>query len=246
MFNEKKMRIQRSFNRAFKTYDAYSYMPAKICKELLDQLKKIELNYEVIADFACGTGVSTQEISSVFSFNSMYAIDFCNSLLDEAQKKIRNAKVMFILADFDDFLFFENSLQLAFCNMGLQWSLDLRNTFKTFSYQLIPSGIMAFSIPLKGTFNELGENSRNQFYPLEIITNFLTVSGFSILSYQEKVFIDEFKTLQEAVRSIKYIGANCLVLRKKSDLSAKPILKFTDKEIVKLTYRIGFFVCRKI
>ncbi|WP_304985185.1 hypothetical protein [Coxiella-like endosymbiont] len=68
-------------------------MPAKICKELLNQLKKIEFNYEVIADFACGTGVSTQEISSVFSFNSMYAIDFCNSLLDEAQKKLEILKL---------------------------------------------------------------------------------------------------------------------------------------------------------
>lgn len=245
MFNEKKIRIQRSFNKAFKTYDAYSYISAKICKELLTQLKKIELHYEVIADFACGTGVSTQEISSVFSFKSMYAIDFCNSLLYEAQKKISNSKIIFILGDFDDFLFFKNSLQLAFCNMGLQWSLDLMNTFKTFSYQLISSGIMAFSIPLQGTFNELGEKSRNQFYSLEILTNFLKVNGFSILSYQEKVFIDEFETSQEAVRSIKYIGANCLLLRKKSDLSLKPILKFMDEAIVKLTYRIGFFVCRK-
>lgn len=247
MHNDKIL-IQRSFNKAFKTYDNYGYMSVKICKELLSQLKKLEFNYQIIADFACGTGISTQEISSSFLFNNLYAIDFCNNLLSEAKKKVKNSNILFILGDFDDCLFFERSLQLIFCNMGLQWSLDLRNTFKVFSYQLVHSGIMAFSIPLAGTFNELDENSRNQFYQPGIINNLLATSGFSILSYQEKIFIDEFNTIQEAIRSIKYIGANCLFQRQKSDLSTRPIFKFsfTKKIGVYLTYRIGFFVCRQV
>lgn len=247
MLNEK-IRIQRSFNRAFKTYDDYSYILIKICKELLSQLKKIEFNYEIIADFACGTGVSTQEINLVFSYKNLYAIDFCSNLLNEAKKKFENSNIVFILADFDDFLFFENSLHLIFCNMGLQWSLDLRNTFKVYSYQLVHSGLMAFSIPLEGTFNELDAKSRNQFYQPDFIINLLIKNGFLILSYHETNFTDEFKTVQEAIHSIKYIGANCLVQRRKTDLSAKPILKssFTNQKVVELTYRIGFFICKKV
>ena len=245
MLNEK-IRIRRSFNKAFKTYDDYGYMPIKICKELLSQLKKLEFNYEVIADFACGTGISTQEIHLTFSCKSLYAIDFCNNLLNEAKKKVRNSNIVFILADFDNFLFFENSLHLIFCNMGLQWSLDLRNTFKVLFYQLIHSGIMAFSIPLAGTLNELNKKSRNQFYQPGFITSLLVENGFLILSYQERNFTDEFKTIQEAIRSIKYIGANCLVQRQKADLSARPILQSSVNRMVKLTYRIGFFICKKV
>ena len=239
------MRIQRSFNKAFKTYDDYGYIPVKICKELLSQLKKLEFNYEIIADFACGTGISTQEINLAFSYKSLYAIDFCNNLLNEAKKKFRNSSIMFILADFDNFLFFENSLHLIFCNMGLQWSLDLKNTFKVLFYQLVHSGIIAFSIPLTGTFDELNKRSRNQFHQPDFITNLLAANGFLILSYKETTFTDEFKTIQEAIRSIKYIGANCLVRRQKADLSARPILQSSVNKVVKLTYRIGFFICKK-
>ncbi|AJC50682.1 methyltransferase domain-containing protein [Coxiella endosymbiont of Amblyomma americanum] len=248
MLSEKKIRIQRSFNKAFKTYDNYSDIPKKICNTLLNQLKKIDSHYEIIADFACGTGISTQAISLAYLYKNLYAIDFCNNLLNTARRKIENSNVMFILADFDDFLFFENSIHLIFCNMGLQWSLNLKNTFKVFSYQLIRSGIMAFSIPLKGTFDELDEKSRNQFYQPNVITNLLVSSGFSMLSCQEINFTDTFNTVQSAIRSIKCIGANCLIQKQKSSLSIKPILKpqSINKQPVKLTYRIGFFICKKI
>ncbi|QHG92594.1 methyltransferase domain-containing protein [Coxiella endosymbiont of Amblyomma sculptum] len=248
----KKIRIQRCFNKASKTYDNYGHMPIRICKELLSRLKTLEkesaFDHETIVDFACGTGISTREINSTFSYKNLYAIDFCDSLLDEARKKVKNSNVMFILADFDDFLFSENSIHFIFCNMGLQWSLNLKNTFAIFFHQLIRSGIMAFSIPLEGTFNELGEKSRNRFYQTDTIVNLLTTSGFSILSCQERSFSDTFDTIQEALRSIKYIGANCLIQRRKFGLSKKPILQSScaDKKSIALTYHIGFFVCKKI
>ena len=114
MINDIKARIQRSFNKASDTYDAYSFIQREVCKNLLKQLKNLNFRHDVIADFACGTGISTQEIINAFSCKTLYAIDFCDKLLAKAKNKKLGSKVIFILADFDDVIFFEKLFSVAY------------------------------------------------------------------------------------------------------------------------------------
>ena len=242
MSNDIKVRIQRSFNKASDTYDAYSFIQREVCKNLLKQLKDLNFRHDVIADFACGTGVSTREIINVFSFKTLYAIDFCDKLLAKAKNKKLGSKVIFILADFDDVVFFKNSFQLLICNMGLQWALDLKHTLTTLLLQLSDFGVMAFSIPLQGTFNELKNTYRNYFLDSQSIFDLLEETGFEISSFQEENFIEIFNTPIEAIRSIKNIGANCLIHNRKSEQGLLPIRLIRNTQ---LTYRIGFFIAKK-
>lgn len=114
MINDIKVRIQRSFNRASDTYDEYSFIQREVCKNLLKQLKNLNFRHDVIADFACGTGISTREIINVFSCKTLYAIDFCDELLEKAKNKKLGSKVIFILADFDDVVFFKKFFSIAY------------------------------------------------------------------------------------------------------------------------------------
>lgn len=241
MTNNIKVRIQKSFNKASDTYDTYSFIQREVCKNLLKQLKNLNFRHDIIADFACGTGVSTQEIVNVFSYKTLYAIDFCDKLLVKAKNKKLGSKVIFVLADFDDVIFLKNCFQLLVCNMGFQWALDLKHTLTTLFLQLADFGVMAFSIPLQGTFNELKNNYRNYFLDSRSIVDLLEETGFEVFSFQEENFVEVFNTPIETIRSIKNIGANCLIHRKSGEgLLSMRLIKNTQ-----LTYRIGFFIAKK-
>lgn len=242
MINDIKVRIQKSFNKASDTYDAYSFIQREVCKNLLKQLKKLNFRHDVIADFACGTGISTREIINVFSCETLYAIDFCDKLLAKAKNKKLGSKVIFILADFDDVVFLKNSFQLLVCNMGFQWALDLKHTLTTLLLQLSDFGVMAFSMPLQGTFNELKDTYRNYFLDSQSIVDLLEETGFEIFSFQEENFIEIFNTPIETIRSIKNIGANCLIHRKSRE-GTPPSARLIKN--TQLTYRIGFFIVKK-
>ena len=241
MISNIKARIQRSFNKASDTYDAYSFIQREVCRNLLRQLKNLNFRHDIIADFACGTGISTQEIIDAFSCKTLYAIDFCDKLLEKAKSKKLGSKVIFILADFDDINFLKNCFQLLVCNMGFQWALDLKHTLTTSFLQLADFGVMAFSMPLQGTFNEIENDYRNYFLDSQSVVDLLEETGFEIFSFQEGNFVEMFNTPIETIRSIKDIGANCLMHRKNREgLLSIRLIKNTQ-----LTYRIGFFIVKK-
>ncbi|MBW5803099.1 malonyl-ACP O-methyltransferase BioC [Coxiella endosymbiont of Ornithodoros amblus] len=245
MINSLKKRIQRSFNKAFDTYDDYALIQQKICKQLLTLLKEMRIQTKIIADFACGTGISTKAVANSFPYKNLYAIDFCEKLLMQAKSKLKESNVEFILADFENNVFFYNSLDLIFCNMGFQWALDLKQTFFILFSQLKALGVLAFSVPLIGTFCELRNDCRNPFLTVQSIVHLLKDVGFELLATDEKIFTDSFESILDAIRSIKSIGANCLLYpKRKKGLSPMPIEKYNTN--TKLTYHIGFFIAKKI
>ena len=240
MINSIKARIQHSFNKAFKSYDDNASFQRKICEQLLIKVRKIDIKTEIIVDLACGTGVSTQVVSNAFSYKNLYAIDFCEKLLVQARKKLKKYNVNFILADFDDEIFYPNSLHLILCNMGFQWALNLKKTFVTVCAQLKTNGILAFSMPLDGTFYELSYDRRNRFLTSLVVTSFLKETGFTVCDIVEKKFVEHFKSTIEAIQSIKSIGANCLMYPRKNRV------KYISHTCKTLTYQIGFFVVKKV
>ena len=240
MINSTKARIQHSFNKAFESYDDNASFQRKICEQLLIKIRKIDIKTEIIADLACGTGISTQAVSNSFNYENLYAIDFCEKLLMQAKKKLKQYNINFILADFDDEIFYPNSLHLILCNMGFQWALDLKKTFITVCAQLMTNGILAFSIPLEGTFYELSHDRRNRFLTSLVIASCLKETGFEICDVVEKKFVEHFKSTIEAMQSIKSIGANCLMYPRDNRV------KYINSTCKTLTYQIGFFIVKKI
>lgn len=245
MVNSLKKRIQRSFNKAFDTYDDHASIQREICKQLLKPLKEMRIQTKIIADFACGTGISTKAVADSFPYQNLYAIDFCEKLLIQAKSKLKESNVEFILADFETNVFLCNSLDLIFCNMGFQWALDLKQAFFSLFSQLKAFGVLAFSVPLLGTFCELRNDCRNPFLTLQSIVQLLKAVGFELLTADEKIFTDSFESPLDAIRSIKSIGANCLLYPKRNKgLSPMPIEK--NNTDTTLTYHIGFFIAKKI
>jgi malonyl-CoA O-methyltransferase len=249
MNNPTKNRIKRCFNKAWRSYDNYASVQKKVCEKSIEILNQLNREFTVVADFACGTGISTQYLINNVRHKKIYAIDFSEKLINVARRKLGCDSAEYILADFDSLLFPEKTVDMIFCNMGLQWSLNLKKTLTVFNSYLKESGILIFSIPLQGTFVEIKKSSKNKLHCAHDIEGMLELMSLSLLQYHHAIYVEKFSAQTEAVRSIKSVGANCLMLENKtrrlSSFSKKNTEIFVSKENVSLTYQVGIFMAEK-
>ncbi len=118
--------------------------------------------------------------------------------------------------------------------MSLQWSENLEFSLSNIRSNLNPGGILAFSVPLSGTFDNLNVSTMS-FLSFTQIKQLL--SDWEIIYANNEEISYLFPSLIEALRSIKLVGANYCKTR-----STKLISR--DKSDCLLKYNIGYFVVK--
>jgi len=76
-----------------------------------------------------------------------------------AKNQLAALDVNFIIGNYNTSHFANETLDLAFSNLGFNWSVNLEETFKMMFKQLKRGGILAFSIPIDDNFKQLKKNS---------------------------------------------------------------------------------------
>lgn len=244
-----KNKIQKSFNKAWRTYDLHSSVQQRACLQAILALLQYGNCYPFSADFGCGTGLSTQALLQSIQTEKILAIDFCDKLLQVAKNKHMGSKVQVIQADFEERHNDIANLDLILCNMGLQWSSDILFTLQLFRDYLKKYGLMIFSLPMDSTFSELKETHRNSFYTPESLKDMIGKSGFNLLNFEEFTMVDQFDNPLKALRSIKYVGADCLMMNhgiRQEAISRSSVKNlFVSQDNFNLSYRIGIFILCK-
>lgn len=218
------MNIRDCFNKAASKYDAHCQLQLSIGEKLLSLITPAEK----IIDLGCGTGITTSKLT----YKELYALDISDKLLAQAKLRLGNKNITYLEESFDNFSGLE--LDLAFANMSLQWSNDLKSTLSNIKANLKPGGILAFSIPLLGTFANLNISSMS-FLSFEQVKQLLT--DWQIIYADSKEMNYIFSNLIEALRSVKAVGANYY-----KNKNGKLISR--DKSTCILKYNIGYFVVR--
>lgn len=250
MTREVKSRIRRAFDRAEHTYDLNDSLQRNVCLKCIEALGKRKKSYDMVADFACGTGNSTLALADHVEYKKIFAIDFSESLVSIAKKKFENRDIDVVLSDYEKIIFLqEEKVDLVFCNMGIQWSLNIRKTLELFTSYLNENGIIVFSMPLEGTFNELESDHRNFFHSASIIKSILKELNLCSIEYNHIEYSQQYASYLDALKSLKAVGANCLIGRDKN-LGVDRIRRrakdfFIKSETAKLTYQIGIFIASK-
>ncbi len=243
-----KERVRSNFDSAINTYDSHCIIQNAICDEAIALLIKYSHDFSGIADFACGTGESTKKLIDSIGYKQCYAIDFAENLLNTAKEKLSN-QAECILSDFDKNIFDAGQLDLVFCNMGLQWSLNLANTIKLFSHYLSGNGLMLFSVPIDNNFPEIKQSFKLKSLSKQQIELALDAAGLSLVEYKQKTYKQRFLDSYEVLRSIKNVGAN-YNMQLNSNVSiglSRAHIKqlFVNPHLPTLTYEIGVFLASK-
>jgi malonyl-CoA O-methyltransferase len=246
MNNFYKNKIKHHFNKAYKTYDDYCVVQNDASQRALELLMQHPFHFKKIADFACGTGESTLRLIRQIKHEECYAIDFSDKLLHIAASKLPDA-VNCILSDFDTPLFPNDSLDLIFCNMGLQWSLNLERTLSLFDLYLTKNGCFAFSMPVTENFPEMKAEFKSLPLSSDQIIHILNNTGFKLVAHYNYKNVQLFESYYHALKSLQKIGANF-----SPEFNNKGLRRVNVREIFvedclrpQLTYHIGIYLCQK-
>ncbi len=237
-----KREIKDSFDLVHSTYDDRSKVQKLCGKELIKNLLIFyKKEYQNVIDLGCGTGITTSMLFEKIKFNKSYACDFAPNVINLAQNRIKKFSTKILNSDYYIILNKNLKYYLVFSNMSFQWCLDIKHLLKLIYTNLKYYGILSFSIPIKGTFQNIPSQSKNNFYNLEYLKKLIQNIGYKIIFIKDINYEQQFPSFIDAIRSIKNTGANILINSNKNNFFNKKLAKnkFT------LNYNIGFFILQK-
>ena len=202
--------MKARFSQKAQNYDKSSQIQKESAVLLLESIKKYSTSPRSAADLGSGTGYLPQIL--VNSFPAL-KIDCCDisaemlSVIDE-RKGIQNNLSTHLCSSPP-----RDNYDLICSNFSLQWFDDIEATLVDCQSKLIEDGILALSIPVKGTFDHL-ENAIAQsgisiqipqLPKVEEIISFLTTKN--IIKERTFELYDTFPNSLEFLRGLHKIGA---------------------------------------
>lgn len=221
-----KNRISKRFNFVADEYLKKCELQKRVNKELIASLEAINITPKTILDLGGGAGNSVMDLHRLFPTAEIFLLDIAEKMLLNA-KNLSNTPYT-ICADFDYLPFKENTFDLIFSNLSLQWSLNFEHSLPKIKSTLKKNGLLVFSV--------LGDRSlsniKQAWFDIEQqphINDFITYDKLGHVLYRHfsnyKVFSQDivlnYPDMKSMIHSFKAVGANCVINTKLKGLTGK-------------------------
>ena len=220
-----------NFYKKYDTYNKNAIVQKKVAKKLFELSKKYinKKEFKNIYEIGCGTGIFTRMFLSYFKTDEMVLND-----IYDTRKYLKDINYnKFILNDMDkeNFSYYE----IIISSSVFQWSKNFENLIKNISNSC---KYLVFSVYLADNLLEI----KNHF---DISLNYLTVDKIEIIlkkyfkniEKENEIFIEKFNSPIEVLKHLKNTGVTGF---KKTEI--KKIRSFSE---TKITYKVGYFLCKK-
>lgn len=225
-----KLAIAQSFSNAAASYDQAAELQRSIGQQLIQQLPS-QLMPSTLVDLGCGTGYFTKQLQQRFRQADVFGIDLAEGMLK--QSKALNEACYWLAGDAEQLPLVDNSVDLIFSNLAVQWCHDFSKVLEEAHRVLKPQGVFVFTSLCEGTLAELVQSWRtvddyihvNNFLGFADYQALLTASPFDLVHsepHQQQAFYDDLKAL---MADLKGIGAHNINPQRKQGLTARSELK---------------------
>ncbi|MXP51044.1 malonyl-ACP O-methyltransferase BioC [Pantoea sp. SoEX] len=204
-----KQAVAKAFDRAASQYDSYASLQ-RLSGNLLLKLAP-SYSGKLLLDAGCGTGW----YSRVWRDRGKYviALDLSIEMLKQARKN--NTADYYISGDIDHLPIANNTVDIIWSNLAVQWSNSLSKVLNRFNQALKPYGCILFSTISDGSLKELNiawsyldeYDHVNQFLSKKEI---FKICHMQNITCQSQIVIMHFPNVLTAMRSLKGIGATHL------------------------------------
>lgn len=226
--SDEKQKIASAFGKAAKRYDSIAYYQQNSGHQLLDLLASAQVNLcgKKVIDVGCGTGFFSQILTAKGA--EVTALDLSSGMLDVARQK--NAAEQYICADMEALPFADQTFDIIFSNLGIQWCSDLSLTLTELHRVTKSGGVMVFTTLAKGSLSELsqawtaldGYSHVNEFLSFEQITASCQPWKHQLRLQPDKL---HFSDLARLLNSLKGIGATHLTAGRQGGLMTRQRLQ---------------------
>ncbi|WNC70491.1 malonyl-ACP O-methyltransferase BioC [Thalassotalea psychrophila] len=219
-----KLQIANTFGNASSSYDDSARLQ-RYSGELL--LSKLPKNTDsVVLDLGSGTGYFAEVLAT--KFNTVIGLDLSKEMLNFS-KLNRNKNINWLNADMHNIPLADNSVDIVFSNLAIQWCNPLTDAFIEIKRILKPDGVLIFSSLLDGTLTELKQSWLSvdnddhviDFNELIDIENSLQISGLSITKLEKKPVVLDYDNVRHLAKELKNLGASKVPNRARKGLSGK-------------------------
>jgi malonyl-CoA O-methyltransferase len=219
-----RVKIAKSFGSASQSYDVSSRLQRYTGKHLMSMLpNRSDLT---VVDLGSGTGFFTDILAS--KFQKTIGIDISTKMLAFAQEN-RSKEISWLEADAYHLPFQDNSIDVIYSNLVIQWCDHLDNLITEIMRVLKPGGLFIFSTLLDGTLHELKSSWAqvdNEKHVIDFKTQDSMEKAFEngsckLLEQKTQNLVLEYQNVIHLARELKGLGANHVAKEKGKGLAGK-------------------------
>lgn len=231
-----KKAIQDGFNRAAHSYDQAACLQREVAERLLERLAVIKYRPKTILDLGIGTGECSLKLAQMYPEAKIIGLDLAYEMVEFAKHKLglaqqksglfqrikshlsgeqKGSQCDFICADAESLPLQDNSIDLIFSSLTIQWCEDLQSLFQEFNRVLSPDGFILFSTFGIDTLKELKKSWAavddyghvNEFSDLHDIGDQMLAGGFRDPVVDAEFIVVEYNKVIQLLKDLKAIGA---------------------------------------
>lgn len=228
-----KQKIRRAFDRAADSYDEAAVLQKEVCSRLLEKLEYIKLSPQLILDAGVGTGEAVAPLLKRYKKSRMVALDLSERMLAKALghgSLLR--KPQLVCADLEQLPFGDNSFDLIFSSLTLQWCNDLPATMQDLLRVLKPGGLLMFTTFGPDTLKQLRSCWRqiddavhvNQFTDMHDVGDGLLQAGFADPVMEAETITVNYQNVDKLMADLRAIGANATAEGGRASLTTPAML----------------------
>lgn len=219
--------LRHAFGRAAESYEAAAVLQREVQSRLLEQLDYLDDRMPGVAlDVGAGPGGAAAAMKKRWPRSRVVALDMALPMLRQAKRKASWWRPFSrVCADAARLPFIDDSVDVIFSSLCLQWAQDLPATLAEFRRVLRPDGLLLFSTfgpgtlaELRGAFAAADEVPHvSAFAPIQAVGDALVQAGFRDPVVDTDSFTLTYPDLMTLMRELRAIGAtNALDSRRRS------------------------------
>lgn len=214
-----KRKVAESFSRAAPTYDAVAELQRGVGEHLLDLLEahptKDSAEVKQVVDLGCGTGCFSPRLAQIYPQADLLGLDIAEGMLRYAREK-RQLDAAWLCADAENLPLADNSVDLLFSSLAIQWCENLPALFGEMQRILKPGGRAFISTLGPRTLHELkaawqtvdGYTHVNRFLPAASLQQAQAEAGLSERGFYTEDRVLQYEQLRELTHELKALGAH--------------------------------------
>ncbi|WP_373975210.1 malonyl-ACP O-methyltransferase BioC [Chitinibacter sp. SCUT-21] len=240
-FHTQKAAIRASFDKAARSYDAAAVLQREVVDRMLERLELIRITPQRILDAGSGTGYAIPLLQQRFSDAQLVELDLAMSMLQVSREKQLGSGIKKLIkqisqrnpaqtcGDLEHLPFADNSLDIIWSSLALQWCNTPDAAFAEFARVLKPGGLVMFATLGPDTLKELrtafagidGHEHVNHFIDMHDLGDALVQHGFATPVMDMEYITMTYQDAKSVMQDLKGIGAHNNMLGRRQGMLGK-------------------------
>lgn len=222
--------VRLAFDRVASLYDGHAALEQEVASRLLDRLEFHRLTPQRIVDLGCGTGQASAGLKNRFRKAEVIGLDSSQAMLVQLRRRSRVLRrLRAVCADMSALPLADQSSELLFSNLALQWCPDPASLFAEFRRVLTPGGMLLFSSFGPGSLRELraawvaadGTAQTMEFVDILQVGDALMAAGFQEPVMDAERITVSYPDIDSLLRELKATGTSGFLQGQSSLAEAK-------------------------